>query len=273
LIGFSIIGKDWPMRSVTLSTVLVVLVVSGGLALVGGCNSEMADLQRRNQVQQSEISKLQGELQTAQLQLDKCKRELDAAMKGGGVEVDALRQKIAALEEDLTKKEALIKSMQDRLLGVTPLPPELNIALEDLAKQYKDMIEYDPNRGLVKFKSDLLFEKGSDEVAAPATEAIKTLCTILNSEQAKQFYIIVAGHTDDMPIRRPQTQVAHPTNRHLSSHRAISVVAKLEQCGVAPERMSTRGFGEYRPIAPNAPNKGGNPKNRRVEIYVVAPGT
>lgn len=261
------------MRSVTLSTVLIVLVVSGGLALVGGCNSQMKDLELRNRTQQQRISELESQLQATQLKLDKCMRELEAATKTGGVEVDALRQKIAALEEDLTKKEALIKSMQDRLLGITPLPPELNMALEDLAKQYANMIEYDPNRGLVKFKSDLLFEKGSDEVAASAAEAIKTLCTILNSEQAKQFYIIVAGHTDDMPIRRPQTQVAHPTNRHLSSHRAISVVTRLEQCGVTPERMSTRGFGEYRPIAPNAPNKGGNAKNRRVEIYVVPPGT
>ena len=261
------------MRSVTLSTVLVVLIVSGGLALVGGCNGGMTDAQRRNQVQQAEIQRLQGELQATQLKLDQCMRELDAAKKSGGVEADALRQQLAALQEDLTKKEALIKSMQDRLMGITPLPPELNIALEDLAKQYKDMIEYDPNRGLVKFKSDLLFDKGSDEVSAAASEAIKTLCTILNSDQAKQFYIIVAGHTDDIPIKRPQTQVAHPTNRHLSSDRAISVVTKLEQCGIAPERMSTRGFGEYRPVAPNAPSKGGNPKNRRVEIYVVPPGT
>jgi chemotaxis protein MotB len=59
----------------------------------------------------------------------------------------------------------------------------------------------------------------------------------------------------------------------LSSHRAISVLNSLQNCGVVPERLSTRGFGEYRPIAQNAPNKGGNPKNRRVEIYIVPAGT
>jgi chemotaxis protein MotB len=39
-----------------------------------------------------------------------------------------------------------------------------------------------------------------------------------------------------------------------------------------PKRLSIRGFGEYRPVAPNAPNKKGNPQNRRVEIYIVPEG-
>jgi flagellar motor protein MotB len=43
--------------------------------------------------------------------------------------------------------------------------------------------------------------------------------------------------------------------------------------GIEPERMSVRGFGEYRPVEPNRANKGGNPKNRRVEIYIVHEGT
>jgi chemotaxis protein MotB len=259
------------MRSVKLSTVLIVLVVSGGMALMGGCDSQMKDLELRNRTQQEEIAKLQSQLQTAQMQLDQLKRRLAAAEQTGGVEVDALRQKVAALEEDLIKKKELIESMQERLLGFSPLPVELDSALADLARQY-EMIEYDPNRGLVKFKSDLLFDKGSDDVSSAASEVVRALCGILNSEAAREFHIIVAGHTDDMPIRRPQTQVEHPTNRHLSSHRAISVVVVLESCGVASERLSTRGFGQYRPVAQNAPNKGGNPKNRRVEIYIVPKG-
>jgi chemotaxis protein MotB len=259
------------MRSVKLSTVLIVLVLSIGMALIGGCNT--GDLQLRNRTQQQRISELESQLASAQLQLDQLKRKLSSSEQGTGVEVDALRQKIAALEGDLTKKEDLIKAMQAKLMGLTPLPAELNTALEDLAKQHSDMIEFDPNHGLVKFKSDLLFEKGSDQLATAAAEAIKALCGILNTEQAKEFHIIVAGHTDDIPIRKAQTQMQHPSNWYLSSHRAISVLNSLQTCGVAPERLSTRGFGEYRPIAPNAPNKGGNAKNRRVEIYIVPAGT
>jgi chemotaxis protein MotB len=239
------------------------------MAFITGC--EGSDLQRQNQLQQGRISDLESRLQAAQLQLDQLKRKLEAAEATGGVEVETLRQKVAALEEDVAKKAALIKSMQDRLMGGSPLPVELNTALEDFAKG-SDLVEYDSSRGIVKFKSDLLFEKGSDAVASQAAEAIKTLSGILNGEQAKKFDIIVAGHTDDIPILRPATRAAHPTNRALSSHRAISVVEQMEKNGIEPKRLSTRGFGEYRPLEPNAPEKKGNPKNRRVEIYIVPAG-
>jgi chemotaxis protein MotB len=266
------IGKDGTMRSVKLSTVIIVLVLSAGVAFVGGCDSGMQDLRLQNDTQRKRIAELESEVQAARLQLDQLKRQLEAATKTGGVEVDALRQKVAALEEDLTRKEELIKSMQERLMGVSPLPVELSTALEDFAKG-NDMVEFDSGKGLVKFKSDMLFEKGSDKVTSTAAEAVKTLCGILNSPQAKEFDIIVAGHTDDMRIARPQTMAAHPTNRHLASHRAISVVTMMEGDGIEPKRFSTRGFGEYRPVEANAPNKGGNPKNRRVEIYIVPQGT
>jgi len=259
------------MRSVKFSTVLIALVACLGMAFVNGCSSEMQDLRLQNRTQQDRIDQLESELQAARLQLDQLKRRLTAAEQTGDVEVDSLRQKIAALEEDLTKKEELIKSMQEKLLGISPLPVELSTALEDFANQ-NEMVEYDSERGLVKFKSDLLFERGSDQVTTNAAEAVRTLCGILNRDAAKGFGIIVAGHTDDMRIARPATKAAHPTNRHLSSHRAISVVNLMESSGVDAKRLSTRGFGEYRPIAPNAAGKKGNPKNRRVEIFIVPSG-
>jgi len=259
------------MRSLKLSTVLVVFVLSMGMAFVSGCGSELADLRLQNDTQAKRIDQLTSELEAARLQLDQLKRQLAAATQTGGVEVDTLRQRIAALEEDLAKKEALIKSMQERLMGVSVLPVELNTALEDFAAN-NDMVEYDSERGLVKFKSDLLFEPGSDRVTTSAADAVRTLCGILNTDAAKAFDIIVAGHTDDMRIGRPATKAAHPTNRHLSSHRAISVVRVLEGSGLAGKRMSTRGFGEFRPVAPNAPGNKGNAKNRRVEIYIVPSG-
>lgn len=260
------------MRSVKLSTVIIVLVLLGAMTFVSGCGSEMQDLRLQNDTQRRRISDLESELQAARLQLDQLRRQLEVAGQTGDVEIDALRQKVAALEEDVAKKEQLIKSMQDRLMGVSPLPVEISSALEDFARG-SDMVEYDSERGLVRFKSDLLFERGSDKVTATAAATIKTLSGILNSPTAQEFDIIVAGHTDDMRIARPETRAAHPTNRHLASHRAISVAAVMENDGIAPTRLSTRGFGEYRPAEENAPDRGGNPVNRRVEIYIVPQGT
>jgi chemotaxis protein MotB len=249
------------------------LAISFCVFLAAGCGSELRDLKIQNDTQRIRIEELESQLRTIQLELDQAKRQLAASQEKGGIEVDTLQQKIAALEEDLAKKKELIASMQERLLyGTAPLPVELTTKLEDFAKQH-EMVTYDSSRGVVKFKSDLLFEKGSDKVALSAIEAVKSLCKILTSEEAQGFDIIIAGHTDDIPILRPATRAQHPTNWHLSAHRAISVLDIMSTNGIDPKRTSIRGFGEYRPVVPNAPDKKGNPQNRRVEIFIVPEGT
>jgi chemotaxis protein MotB len=257
------------MRTTKLSTVFLVCVC---LFLLNGCNSELKNLRIQNDTQRKQIADLRSQVQTTTLQLEQLQRQLGAAKDKGSVEQEALQQKITALEQDLAKKNELIASMQNKLLyGGAPLPVELSTMLEDFAKN-QEMVTYDPNRGILKFKSDLLFEKGSDIVASEAVQVVKSLCGILNSEQGKKFDIIIAGHTDDIPILKPDTRQKHPTNWHLSAHRAISVLDVMAGSNIEPKRVSIRGFGEYRPIAPNEPNKKGNPQNRRVEIYIVPEG-
>jgi chemotaxis protein MotB len=258
------------MRTVKLSAIFV---ACAGIFLVNGCSSELQDLRIQNQTQQRRIDELQAELSTANLQLDQLKKQLATAQQKGGIETETLQQKIAALEEDIAKKKELIASMQQRLLsGGAALPVELSTLLEDFAKKQSDLVTYDPNRGVVKFKSDLLFDKGSDTVTTSAAAAVQSLCQILDTPEGQKFDVIVAGHTDNIPILKAETRAKHPTNWHLSADRAIAVLLLMEKDGVEPQRLSARGFGEYRPIAPNKPNKGGNPQNRRVEIYIVAKG-
>ena len=265
------LGKDGTMRTVKP---LGIFLVCACVVLVTGCVSEMQykDLRVQNDTQRKRIAELESELQTNKLKLQQLQRSLDTAEGRSSIEADALKQKIAALEEELAKKKTLIASMQQHLLyGGAQLPVELSTTLEDFAEG-EEMVTYDSSRGIVKFESDLLFERGSDEMSPAAAEVVNSLCKILNSEQGKQFDIIIAGHTDDMRIGRPATREKHPTNWHLSAHRAISVLDVMAKGKIASERMSVRGFGEFRPIAPNKPNKGGNPQNRRVEIYIVPKG-
>jgi chemotaxis protein MotB len=113
---------------------------------------------------------------------------------------------------------------------------------------------------------------GSDKVAPEATKAIRALCDILNTEEAKKFDIIIAGHTDNIPIEKPATLAKHPNNWYLSVHRAVSVLNVMAENKIDPKRMSARGFGEYRPIAENQAGNKGNPLNRRVEIFIVPEG-
>ena len=254
--------------------VTAILVTIASFVLVNGCVPEQdyKDLKIQNTTQQKRISDLESQIQAINLELDQCRRQLQTAQGQGGVEMQALQQKIAALEEDLAKKTELIRTMQQQLInGGAQLPAELSTMLEEFAAG-KDLVEYDAERGIVKFKSDLLFEKGSAVVESSAAEAVKALAGILNSEEGKNFDIIVAGHTDDIRIAKPDTRSQHPTNWHLSAHRAISVLDVMQSAGLTSERMSVRGFGEFRPIEENKPNQQGNAVNRRVEIYIVPKG-
>jgi chemotaxis protein MotB len=256
-----------------LATVSVISIVCAAMIFTTGCVSDeqFKDLKMQNSAQERHIKELEGQLQAANLELDQAKRQIEALGGKGNVEMQALQQKVAALEDDIAKKKALIEAMQKQLGGATQLPAELSSMLEDWAKG-SDLVSFDAGRGIVKFKSDLLFEKGSDEVAPTAAESLKSLCKILNTDQAKEFDIIIAGHTDDLPILKPETKAKHANNWYLSAHRSIAVLDVMTASGLVPERVSVRGFGEFRPIVPNELNKKGNPQNRRVEIYIVPKG-
>ena len=256
------------MRTVRLSAILATCALA---LVITGCNGNQ-DLRIQNDTQRRHIADIESQLSVAKRKLVQLEAQLAAAQAAGGADMQALQEKIAALEANKKQLEELIASMQEKLLlGGAVLPVELSTLLEDFANQH-DMVTYDAKRGIVRFKSDLLFEPGSDTVASSSVAAVQALAGILNSQEALKFDVIVAGHTDDMRIAKPDTLAKHPTNWHLSVHRAISVKDIMEKSSVDPKRLSVRGFGEYRPIEENLPNKKGNPKNRRVEIFIVAQG-
>ncbi|MBL7107633.1 MAG: OmpA family protein [Phycisphaerae bacterium] len=257
------------MRTIKFSAFTIFIFT---IFIMGGCTDELKDMKVQNDIQRNRINELTSELKANELKMDKLQRELDATKGLSGIELDVLNQKIAALEKDIADKKALIGSMQGQLLYGTELPVELSTLLEDFAKD-SDMVTFDSTRGLVKFKSDLLFQPGSDVVAPQAINAVKALCGILNGDEGKNFDVIVAGHTDDVRIGKAETRIKHPTNWHLSAHRAIAVLDVMARNAIDSNRMSVRGFGEFRPLEANEPNKKGNSANRRVEIYIVAKGT
>jgi chemotaxis protein MotB len=242
------------------------------LITLGGCGSELQDLRIKNDTQRTRIASLESELRAAELKINQLNRSLSSVGEQGNIELESIKAELAAMKEQLADKDAKIAQLVEKLLhGGGQLPVELTSKLEELANQY-DMITYDATRGVLKFKSDLLFDKASDVVSTSAVGAVKSLCSILNTSEAAKFDIIVAGHTDDIPILKPQTREKHPTNWHLSAHRGISVLKVMMDNNIKAERLSVRGFGEFKPVEPNKPDKKGNPKNRRVEIYIVAQG-
>ena len=115
------------MRTVKLSGVFLVCAC---VVLISGCVAEQQykDLKIQNDTQRERIAGLESQLQATKLKLEQLKRKLETAEGIKSAETNALQKKIAALEEDLEKKRALIASMVGQL-GAAQLPVELSTML------------------------------------------------------------------------------------------------------------------------------------------------
>src|SRR5258705_456457 len=152
-----------------------------------------------------------------------------------------------------------------------PLAPEINRDIEALVAVTDGIMSFDARTGTVKLKSDVTFGKGSAELTPQVKHLVDRLAGILNSNSAKNYELLVAGHTDNTPVSNPATIAAgHKDNMYLSSHRAISVAKELVAHHVSAQRIGYIGFGDQRPIAANTTSEG-QAKNRRVEIMITPP--
>ncbi len=185
-----------------------------------------------------------------------------AKSNGGLGALDDLRAKFAELQ----------KKYNDLLtqVGSTPvLPVGINTLLRDLVAMFPNDMEFDERLGMIRMKSDFTFAKGSTEVSPEAKRALARLAQILNDPRIERNEIQVDGHTDDIPITQggPLSQ-RNPDNWTLSTNRAWSVLSELRSDGVKQDRGMASGWGDQRPVEENAPNRTGNVKNRRVDIYI-----
>jgi len=189
------------------------------------------------------------------LRAEAAQRELEAQNKQMRAALDAAGMSIRDLEG----------RMKDFAFG--PLDQTTNEALAQLAAQFPDLISFDEARGMLRFNADLTFDSGSAVVRESARSSLMALAKVLNSSSASAYEIHLIGHTDS---QRPSanTQKLHPTNMHLSCHRAIAVRQELIGMGVDAAKMEAAGWGEFRPIVPNS-GTGNTPANRRVEIYLT----
>jgi len=218
---------------------------------------ELADERAKNLALESERASIRSELDA--------KTALAETLRAENQKLDTL---VAGLQQQLD--DLMAKGIGDVQVVEVKLPPELDRKLQDFAAQYPDVIEYDAERGAVRWKSDLTFAKGSDDVREDAKGSLRSFAQIVDSPEAAPFEVVIVGHTDNLRIG-PVTAKKHPTNWHLSVHRAVSVMFELAKSDIDYGRMGCMGYGEHRPQVPN-PSSGGAEANRRVEIFLVARG-
>jgi chemotaxis protein MotB len=150
-------------------------------------------------------------------------------------------------------------ALQLKVMIGKQIQEEIDSRLGDLKDQLE--VGIDGSDVFIRMMGESTFDSGKAEIIEKLKPLLMKIGRILAEAKGD---VIVAGHTDDVPI----TGGPFKSNLNLSIARATAVAEfLLSNSQIKPERVSIMGFGEYRPLASNQSDEGRR-KNRRVEIIV-----
>lgn len=164
----------------------------------------------------------------------------------------------------------LVNSPQGQLTNaparelMTNLQNQLESALSPEIK--KHTITVSPTREgiVVSLKEAGFFDSGS---AAIRPDTLSTIAHFIGVIRPYPVHIRIEGHTDNVPIHTARFD----SNWELSTARATEMIKLfIAQFGIAPNRLSASGYGEYYPIASNDTPEG-RAQNRRVDLVLLNP--
>jgi chemotaxis protein MotB len=138
------------------------------------------------------------------------------------------------------------------------LREELSTAISD------GLLEVDAfaDRVLIRIREKGSFGSGQAQIKEAFFPILTLIADVINQREG---LFIIAGHTDDIPIKTKQFR----SNWDLSAGRAASVVHYFIQYGdIDPERMEIRALADNEPIVPNDSGENRS-QNRRVEISIL----
>ncbi len=202
-----------------------------------------------------------GLLDAAGTALNPANLELDAAPEPVNL-MDAAEGADGGKARERRKTEALLAAAQAEVDRLAAIQAELEAALS--AEGLGDRVRFRvTERGLVAavVADDVFFESASADLqptGARVLDAVEPVLAALPEE------IAVEGHANHLKISSSR----YPTNWELSSARATTVVRRLLDKGLPPERLSATGFGEARPLY-RINDSRAIAGNRRVDLVIV----
>jgi chemotaxis protein MotB len=242
------------------------LMLTAVLSITGCCGGRGGDDLTSAQLHARDLYAENARLQAAL-------NEANAAAQGLGCENQALMAQLADSQGQMSAMNDRLKNLADERAGLADrYAKALNETMTDPSGTNPALagegFDYDPATGLHRFRSDILFDLGSDAIRPEAGPTIKEFASSVTAGSAKGLRILIVGHTDDQNIVRPETALKHPTNWHLSTDRADAVILELLKLGVEPERIASMGYSEFHPLEKST-SEPARQRNRRVELFVV----
>ena len=155
-----------------------------------------------------------------------------------------------------------------QVLDLTFTIQELDFPVQDMGGKVQSLTMKETETEIrIELASDVLFAFDSAELQPKAQEALKQVADFLRQKARGQ--VRIEGHTD--------AKGSDAYNKKLSDRRAAAVrdwlLTKEGLKSLKGVRFTSKGYGESRPVAPNAKTDGtddpeGRQRNRRVEIVV-----
>jgi len=254
------------------SRLVLAVLTTGGLAAFPGClvpQTQLSECQAQNRALSEQNRAQWAELENLKVH----SRNIEDKLMRTEEEMALLQDRVGLDGRQLAGLQRERAALSDRLNGSaggrSPLSPQASRQLAELARRYPSL-RYDPALGIAKLDTDILFDSGQADLKPAAQELLQELSRVLKSPEGSELKVIVVGHTDDRAVAKRPARDQFPNNFHLSTARALAVADQLRQAGIAEQRVGVAGMGSHQPIAPNASAKD-RQKNRRVEIFVMAP--
>ena len=164
------------------------------------------------------------------------------------------------------KGQKMIAREFDQAIVSTKIEESIQPIIDEIENEYKELkgaveLEIGEDKVTIRMMGETTFDTGKSELHPAFGPLLKKVGAVLNQTKGE---IIIAGHTDNIPL----SGGLFGSNLGLSMARAGSVAEYLlRTTAIDPKRLSTMGFGEYRPLTSNDTVRGRR-KNRRVEIVM-----
>jgi chemotaxis protein MotB len=149
------------------------------------------------------------------------------------------------------------------LIKVHDVVDSIRDEMEDEFQEFKKYVEVsvEQNQVTIRLLGEATFDTGQAKLKKEFEPLLLKIGDVLSKTKGE---LIIAGHTDNVPLQGGPFK----SNLGLSMARAGTVAEfLLKSTTIDPSKLSTMGFGEYRPLASNDTEEG-RQKNRRVEIIV-----
>jgi len=175
----------------------------------------------------------------------------------------ALKEEISNLNEELSDLKKLTDKQKAELSRMENQASELEKQLDAEIKNGDIRLKKFHNRLVINIDDKISFDSGYANLKKEVLPSLKKIREILS--QFPEYNIVVEGHTDNIPMKSQRFR----DNWELSTERALAVLGYLLQdANLNPVRFSAAGYGEHKPLVPNA-TKENRALNRRVDIVVI----